>query len=839
MKRTHSFASAVLLVLAPTCLFATERFVGKGNPGATAPYDTPATAAVSAAPVLLAQGGVAYVAPDGEDGPGRGGEDAPYATIQVAIDAVAPDGTVYLMAGIYEPQGMTGLLINLTNAVKVIGAGRDQTIISAKYSLSLRFASLTGANARLSGVTFADRSSSGPSGSEGVVLGNSTAEFTDSRVTRCHVADSSRSTVRVNSGSIRRCVFDSNTVGGNAQSTLSMQGGVCEDSLIVSNKTTGAYSAGGGVYLFGWNSATLRNCTVADNSTVNTGGGVNRVDGGTVKNCVIVNNSAPNDAGPGSPNWSSKNNDVSYFSYCASPQACGSTTITNGFAFAAIGDYHLTPSSTCVDAGPETTVTAGRVDLDGGARVSGSNIDIGCYELDQSILACSGVAVPDTAFKGAAVVFTASVMGFPEDAELQYAWTMTPEAGAPVSFTGGPEVSRSFNTCGRYSMSLIVTDEADNSVTNSRADALYVVARTNFVTAAVDTTPAFPYDTPGTAARSVFDVLDTTIEGSVIAFLEGNHVIPSELAIVKPILVTSLNGRGKTSLRVTPANQSSRVVSMNHAGARVEGLTIYGCRRSDAAGNFGGGVKINPHGGTLADCVVSNNLLGCGWGSIGAAGVYVTSSKGRVTRCEIVRNGSNGGNTDCPGVWVVDGQVDNCLIARNVGQGNGNNKSSAALYATGTAKLYNNTIVCNTNSIGVWAAGVGIASSSAYEFRNNIVYDNYAPNSTGRGTNDWCQILQTAAAYQAATNGVSHNCFGNVAPWGTNYVAGLPKLANVNAGDFSLSKYSPCLDAGLYRTAWHAGQVDLLGHPRVVRGKRVDLGAIEYNVLADTLVIIR
>jgi hypothetical protein len=70
-------------------------------------------------------------------------------------------------------------------------------------------------------------------------------------------------------------------------------------------------------------------------------------------------------------------------------------------------------------------------------------------------------------------------------------------------------------------------------------------------------------------------------------------------------------------------------------------------------------------------------------------------------------------------------------------------------------------------------------------------------------------------------------------------VAGLPKLANVNAGDFSLSKYSPCLDAGLYRTAWHAGQVDLLGHPRVVRGKRVDLGAIEYNVLADTLVIIR
>ncbi|MGI6100745.1 MAG: choice-of-anchor Q domain-containing protein [Kiritimatiellia bacterium] len=793
-----------------------------------------AVAAVCAAPALLAQGGVAYVAPDGEDGPGRGSSNAPYATIQVAIDAVAPDGTVYLMAGTYEPQGMTGLLINLTNAVNVIGAGRDQTIITAKKSSGLRFALLTGANAKLSGVTFADGSGS----TEYVSVKHMTAEFTDSRVTRC----SGKCAVFIPKGIVRRCVMDSNSVGGWGTSAVNINGswdgtyGICEDSLIVSNQTTAKNSEGGGVYV---NYGILRNCTVADNYTVNTGGGVRRVDNARVQNCVIVNNSAPKDTGPGSPNWSSKNDDVSRFSYCATPQACGATTITNGFAFVAVGDYRLTASSTCVDAGPETTVAAERLDLDGGERISGSSIDIGCYEFDQSAVACSGVAVPDKAFKGATVEFTASVMGFPEGAELQYAWTLTPENGDPVSFTGGPAVSRSFTTCGLYSMTLTVTDDASHSATYTNADALYVAARTNFVTAAQDTTPVFPYDTPETAARCAFDVLDITIDGSVVAFLDGDHVIPNELAIEKPILVISLNGRDRTSLHVAATNRASRVLSMNHAGARVEGLTIYGCRHNGFSKTFGAGVKINPHGGTLADCVVSNNLIGYAFGVISAAGVYVTSANGRVTRCIIVDNGSDGDTMSAPGVWVEDGQVDNCLIARNVGKGNGDFQNSAALYATGAAKLYNNTIVCNTNLVGNYAAGVGIKSDAAYEFRNNIVYGNYAPNSTGSGSNEWCQILQSAAAYQAATNGVSHNCFGQAVPWGTNYVAALPGLVDLTAGDFRLDKHSPCRDVGLYRAAWHADQLDLLGNPRVVRGKRVDLGAYEYNVRSGTVMFLR
>lgn len=62
--------------------------------------------------------------------------------------------------------------------------------------------------------------------------------------------------------------------------------------------------------------------------------------------------------------------------------AYGSIQAYPGFADLLRGDYRLLSTSPCVDAGDDSLVAPGEVDLDGLPRIRGRHVDIGCYESD-------------------------------------------------------------------------------------------------------------------------------------------------------------------------------------------------------------------------------------------------------------------------------------------------------------------------------------------------------------------------------------------------------------------------------------------------------------------------
>lgn len=153
------------------------------------------------------------------------------------------------------------------------------------------------------------------------------------------------------------------------------------NSLIANNAS---YSRGGGIYVGPNGTATIVNNTLAANSASNGDGAGLFVDGtATVANNIVVNNDTG--IGTSSPSLTLQNNDVFGnidwdYKGIADPTGSGGN-ISGDPLFAADGDFHILAGSPCIDAGNDSLVTAGAIDLDGKQRISGAHVDMGAYEI--------------------------------------------------------------------------------------------------------------------------------------------------------------------------------------------------------------------------------------------------------------------------------------------------------------------------------------------------------------------------------------------------------------------------------------------------------------------------
>lgn len=199
--------------------------------------------------------------------------------------------------------------------------------------------------------------------SQGVGGGASNATLYD-----CTLKDNS---VRQNGGGAYSCTLNrcrlianhSRNMGGGAY------GGTLNHCLLTGN--TSKY--GGGV-----SSATVKNCTLTQNSIVyhdGIGGGVYSC---SVKNSIIWDNSAS----PGTdPNYGFG----TLTNCCADPLPAGSGNIDVNPQFIATNDFHVASTSLCIDAGDSAYVISS-TDLDGqllpldGDADGTSIVDMGCYE---------------------------------------------------------------------------------------------------------------------------------------------------------------------------------------------------------------------------------------------------------------------------------------------------------------------------------------------------------------------------------------------------------------------------------------------------------------------------
>jgi len=278
------------------------------------------------------------------------------------------------------------------------------------------------------------------------------------------------------SPTITNCSFSGNDAGcyGGAIFCLSC-------SPVVSNCTFSGNSAtwcGGAIYCASSSSPIVTNCTFSGNSASDGGGAICCSSSSpTLNNCILWGNTA-----------SSSGNEIYIYdlgSSCTLNYSCVDNTGYGGYAGniddsnncihsvpqfvdAANGDYHLQPTSPCIDAGDNSLVPSGvTTDLDGNQRiVDGDNdgvatVDIGAYEYQSSVqpLHITTTSLPDATegvsysatieATGGTTPYTWIVTGLP----LGLTWT---QVGDAVEITGTP----AFGAAGTYSVDVTVTDSS-------------------------------------------------------------------------------------------------------------------------------------------------------------------------------------------------------------------------------------------------------------------------------------------------------------------------------------------------------------------------------------------
>ncbi|MDZ7764252.1 MAG: choice-of-anchor Q domain-containing protein [Melioribacteraceae bacterium] len=159
----------------------------------------------------------------------------------------------------------------------------------------------------------------------------------------------------------------------------------------------------------------MRGSIIYGNSSEVYGGVVNIWEAGIVENCTIVNNTAPQGAGIRAKDNSTIINSIIYFNngdnwqtsgsgytfdYSSStpalPGGTGNTTDDPLFENTASNDFHLTSSSTLINAGLNQAWMTGAYDLDGNDRILEGTVDIGAYEFSAGVNIVSDDFYPET-----------------------------------------------------------------------------------------------------------------------------------------------------------------------------------------------------------------------------------------------------------------------------------------------------------------------------------------------------------------------------------------------------------------------------------------------------------
>ena len=230
----------------------------------------------------------------------------------------------------------------------------------------------------------------------------------------------------------------------------------------------------------------------------------------------------------------------------------------------------------------------------------------------------------------------------------------------------------------------------------------------------------------------------------------------------------------------------------------------------------GGGVYRS----TCYNCTISGNSASGGEGS-GAGG---GGAEGTFYNCLIVGNtatGSGGGVGDT--TWGST-TLYNCLIASNVCRSTESSCGGSVVSMGKGVYLYNCTIVSNsagsTNGGGVYIKPTGTGT-----FVNCIIYS----NSAAGGTNNNYNITNVAT--------FTNTCTTPLPATGANNITNNPVFANFTNGNFRLTKYSPCVNAGT-NESWMTGAIDVDAHQRIDHFSGItDIGCYEY-LLSGTMITI-
>ena len=375
---------------------------------------------------------------------------------------------------------------------------------------------------------------------------------------------------------------------------------------------------------------------------------------------------------------------------------------------------------------------------------------------------------------------------------------------------------------------VLSVDTATNSFTTLWGGDMYVDAAAANATA--------PYSTPETAAKTIAAALSLAMDGARIHVAPGRYNISTPLSLTKavelvgddadPSLVVVANTAG-----VSWGNTNHRCILVNHANARVSGMTF---ENGKDYGN-GGNIRIDTNGGMVTNCILSGGFTREGNDSCGA-NVAITGP-GLVTHCRIF-GGSQNNCSGCDRVSSVylehaGARIENCLVRGFQGATVSTQPTvgCAGILVNKGAAVNCTVADCtspyttNTGFAGIllWANGVATNCVSVANVDSNGTVRAFAPSQVSRTSH--C-AFDAIAGETTIPEGMPNAVVGTAESFFNDYVN----------GDYTLNPTSRLVNAGANYEGM-AG-VDLAGKARK-SGKIVDIGCYEYQMPNGFFIVVR
>ena len=824
---------------------------------------------------------VATTGDDGDDG----SEEHPLATISNAIvkaEAAIAGGEQFVIINVADGSYPENGLV-VTNAIVITGNAADRTAVKIGKSgarvfrianadaalknltvqngtVMTKAAADAGGNVRLEAGTVANcvLTGGGNTSVQDCMGGNlyiSGGKVVDSLLTSPLVGSGSMgSGAYIAGGVVSRCIIENApakkgtwlAIGTGAYLT----GGVIENCLVRDN-----HAGKGAIYLNG--AAKAANCTVVGNTPDSgSGGGIGGVyvnnTAASVVNCVVFGN-----GGTEAAEWGNKNG--ARFFNCVSTvdNASGVNWVTLPLANKSSyfeDDEYWTPllGSPMVDVGDDSLYpsTGSQTDIAGNARISGSHIDIGCSELDQSSFnVTAAVASYPSVLKGGTVDFVCYAAG----ASDMVTYELDFGDGSAHIVTTDSRISRRFDVAGLFHVRVRAKegsgeygDWVDVSVPVRVAEAdIYVSPEGNDANAG---TAAAPFLTVAHALATLTNVNSscaTDVDGVTVHIAAGTYAENGLPAIGSRVTVEG-DASDRTAVKV--GKSGARVFCLTDEEAVLRNLTVQnGTVTTKNEVDAGGNVRLE--NGTVTNCVLtgggntsvdqekggnlyiaSGKAVDClmtdarpGKGAMGA-NAYMTG--GCVSRCIIENTPAPSTYTaEGAGAYMTGGVIENCLLRNN-------NAGRGAICMNGACQAVNCTVVSNIPLILSNQGGIGgiyVMSASA-SVVNCVVYNNGGTTTAEWANKNPATFYSCAFSADAAFTGANSTvkdltdaAFKNVAR-GDYHPKSVGAL--VNAGDND--RYSSYAISG----------TDLDGKRRI-QGKIVDIGCFEAMSGAATHIILQ